>query len=75
MAYEAQTYRHAHGESHFVVFIQYTGQRVAMLDCPTREVAEREAYRMNAQAKPVPKPGAHYGQRRSVRYFEPDVYA
>ena len=75
MRYEAETYRHEQGESHFVVFFQYTGQRVAMLDCPTREVAEREAYRMNAAYRRIEKPPVSTGPRRSVRYFEPDIYA
>lgn len=51
----------------------------AVLECPSLEVAAREAEKLNRQeqarqAAPVLHT-AHYGQRRSVRYFEPDAYA
>lgn len=66
------------GRGHVVARMGPTGSTV-VLECPTFFSAEREAEKLNQQeqarqAAPVIRP-AYYGQRRSVRYFEPDAYA
>ena len=56
----------------FVVCSQGPLGKIAVLDCPSQEVAGREAARMNreaARADRFPRPAAHYGMRRSVRHF------
>lgn len=66
------------GSGHVVARLGPTGATVEC-ECETFDAASREAQRLNRleqarQAAPVIRP-AHYGERRSVRYFEPDAFA
>jgi hypothetical protein len=60
-----------------VAYFSPTLERVILVcECTTEQQANSEAARLNAeQAARLYRPAAHYGQRRSVRHFEPDQFA
>lgn len=66
------------GEAFAVVRLGPTGATIVQ-EGSSAEAMQREADKLNAaeqarEAAPVRRP-AYYGQRRSVRYFEPDAFA
>lgn len=69
------------GEAWAVAYHSATLGAVAVADgFPTQQAATSEADRLNFEsaartAHAVRTKPHHYGQRRSVRYFEPDAFA
>lgn len=65
-----------------VAYKRPDGTLCAVMDCPTREIAQGHADRLNeyqmAQHRAALKAGQRqhaYTERRPVRWFEPDAFA
>lgn len=73
---------HAIKGGYAVAYTAPRGHLVAVMDCATRQAAQREADRLNllqqAQQRAADLAGLRqhaYAERRPVRWFEPDAYA
>lgn len=73
---------HAQPGGYAVAYKRPDGTLCAVMDCPTREIAQGHADRLNehqqAQHRAAQLAGLRqhaYTERRPVRWFEPDAFA